>query len=134
VRQTELGAFLTTARATPKTFDMLMTGIPGDLSFSYVSAMFGSAQRGGTLDYTGFHSRGLDSLLARAESAPDGSARISAWRDVQIAIDSLAPATWVYHSRGVQGLARRVNGVRMDLRGELTTLHDWRVAPLGTGT
>src|SRR6185369_15988531 len=94
VRQTEMGAFLTAARATAKTFDLLMTGIPGDLSFSYVNALFNSAQRGGTLDYTGFHDPALDVLLNRAAAAPEGTPRAAAWRDVEIALDSLAPATW----------------------------------------
>jgi peptide/nickel transport system substrate-binding protein len=134
VRQTEMGAFLTAARAERKTFDMLITGIPGDLSLSYISAMFHSAQRGGTLDYTGFHTAGLDNLLSRAAVARDGMERVTAWRDVQVALDSLAPATWLYHSRGLQGLSRRVQGVRMDLRGELVTLHDWRLAAHGDGT
>ena len=128
VRQTELGAFLTAARANSKTFDLLIAGIPTDLSFSNVPAMFASGQRAGTLDYTGFHEAALDALLARAVVAPDGAARVMAWRDVQAALDTLAPATWVYHSRGVQGLSRRVTGVRMDIRGELVSLHDWRVA------
>ena len=131
VRQVEMGSFLTTARAGRKTFDLLITGIPGDLSFSYVSAMFLSTQRGGTLDYTGFHAPTLDALLLRASGAADGPERISAWRDVQVALDSLVPATWLYHSRGVQGLSARVRGVRMDLRGELVTLHDWKLAPVG---
>ena len=133
VRQTEMGAFLTRARASHKTFDLLITGIPGDLSFAYVSAMFHSAQQGGSLDYTGFHSPGLDTLLGRATAAPDGSGRVVAWRNVQMALDSLAPATWLYHSRGLQGLSRRVHGARMDLRGELVTLHDWRLASPGGG-
>ena len=128
VRQTEMGAFLTAARAGSKTFDLLIAGIPGDLSFSYVSAMFHGAQRGGALDYTGFHSPPLDVLMSRASAAADGPMRTSAWRDVQVALDSLAPATWLYHSRGVQGLSARVRGVHMDLRGELVTLHDWRLA------
>ncbi|MDB4893339.1 MAG: ABC-type transporter, periplasmic subunit [Gemmatimonadetes bacterium] len=128
VRQTEMGAFLTAARSSKKTFDLALTGIPGDLSFSYVNALFNSTQRGGTLDYTGFHSAALDTLLNRAAAAPDGSPRAAAWRDVQIALDSLAPATWVYHSRGLQGLSRRVHGVHMDLRGELVTLHGWSFA------
>jgi peptide/nickel transport system substrate-binding protein len=34
---------------------------------------------------------------------------------------------WVYHARGVQGIARRLQGVRMDLRGELPTLVNWTV-------
>jgi hypothetical protein len=42
--------------------------------------------------------------------------------------DSL-PATWLYHARGVQGLSRRLQGVTMDLRGELATVHDWWLAP-----
>ncbi len=125
VRQTEMGAFLTAARAATKNYDMLIAGIPGDLSYAYVSALFHSAQRGGTLDYTGFHAPALDALLDRASAAPEGAERATAWQDVQRAIDSLAPATWRYHSRGVQGLSRRVSGVRMDLRGELVTLHDW---------
>jgi peptide/nickel transport system substrate-binding protein len=131
VRQTELGAFLTAARAPTKTFDMLIAGIPTDLSFSNVPAMFASALRGGTLDYTGFHDASLDALLARAGVAPDGAARVDAWREVQAALDALVPATWVYHSRGVQGLSRRLTGVRMDIRGELVSLHDWRVAASG---
>ncbi|MDB4898631.1 MAG: ABC-type transporter, periplasmic subunit, partial [Gemmatimonadetes bacterium] len=53
----------------------------------------------------------------------------SAWRDVQVTLDTLAPATWIYHARGVQGMSRRLRGVRMDLRGELVTLHDWTLAP-----
>ena len=133
VRQTEMGAFLTAARADRKTFDLLIAGIPGDLSLSYVNAMFEGAQRGGALDYTGFHAPSLDLLLSRAAAAADGPQRTTAWRDVQVALDSMAPATWLYHSRGVQGLSARVRGVRMDLRGELVTLHEWRVAPPGGG-
>jgi peptide/nickel transport system substrate-binding protein len=125
VRQTEMGSFLTAARAERKSFDMLLSGIPGDLSLSYVSALFASEQRGGTLDYTGFHDPALDRLLARASAAPLGEQRRFAWRDVQVALDSLAPATWLYHSRGLQGVSRRVHGAHMDLRGELVTLHDW---------
>lgn len=129
VRQTEMGTFLTTARAADKRFDLLLAGIPGDMSLSYVSALFASSQRGGTLDYTGFHDRSLDALLAAATGArSDDSSRI-AWERVQVRLDSLAPATWLYHSRGVQGVTRRVRGVRMDLRGELATVHDWTLAP-----
>ncbi len=128
VRQTEMGSFLTTVRATAKQFDLIAAGVPGDLSLSYVSALFATSQRGGTLDYTGFHLPGLDALLATAARAPSGEARLAAWRAVQVALDSLAPATWLYHSRGVQGVSRRVLGVRMDLRGELVSIHDWSLA------
>jgi peptide/nickel transport system substrate-binding protein len=129
LRLTEMGSFLTTARAGEKRFDMLLAGVPGDLSLSYLSAMFSSAQRGGTLDYTGFHSGRLDDLLAAAADAPAGEPSRAAWGAVQALLDTLAPATWIYHARGVQGMSRRVHNVRMDLRGELVTLHDWTLAP-----
>ena len=128
LRQTELGAFLTTARAGTKQFDMLLAGVPGDLALSYVHALFGSAQSGGTLDYTGFHHPALDELLQASTNAPLGEPSRTSWERVQIALDTLAPATWIYHSRGVQGVARRVHGVSMDLRGELVTVHDWALA------
>jgi peptide/nickel transport system substrate-binding protein len=130
IRQTEMGTFLTTARAEPKRFDVLVAGIPGDLSLSYVSALFDSRQSGGTLDYTGFHRPELDAELRAAMDAPIGEPRRLAWARVQATLDSLVPATWIFHSRGLQGVTRRLHGARMDLRGELVTVHDWTLAPI----
>jgi len=39
------------------------------------------------------------------------------------------PVAWLYHARGVSGMNRRVQGVTMDLRGELVTLSRWWIAP-----
>ena len=132
IRQTEMGAFLTTARAPAKRFDLLLAGITGDLSLSYIDALFAGRQRGGALDYTGYHTAALDALLDAARNAAPGEAAHRAWRDVQAALDTLAPATWIYHARGLQGVSRRVRGASMDLRGELVTVHDWTLAPFGT--
>jgi ABC-type transport system substrate-binding protein len=106
--------------------------VPGNLSLSYVSAMFATSQRGGTLDYTGYHAPALDTLLTAAANAGGGEASRKAWARVQQALDTLAPATWLYHARGVQGISQRLHGVTMDLRGELVTVHDWTLAPRGT--
>src|SRR6185503_3840858 len=46
IRQVELGTFLTEARARQKRFDVLLTGIPGDVSLGYLSAMFDARQAG----------------------------------------------------------------------------------------
>jgi peptide/nickel transport system substrate-binding protein len=125
IRQREMASFLAEARARPKRFDALFTGIVGDVSLAYISAMYDSRLAGGALDYGGYHTPRLDSLLERARNAPDGAAARDAWLAVQRELASQVPAVWVYHSRGVQGLSRRLHGVRMDLRGELVTLHDW---------
>ena len=125
IRQLELGAFLTAARARPADFDALITGIPGDPSLAYLAAMYDSRLAGGALDYAGFHTPALDALFAAARAATDEEARRLAWRAVQRELAREVPAVWLYHSRGVQGLSRRLEGVTMDLRGELATVTRW---------
>jgi peptide/nickel transport system substrate-binding protein len=125
VRQLELGAFLARARAAPKQFDALVTGVPGDLSLAHVAAMFDSASAGGPLDYAGFHTAALDRLFAATRRASSLPERQAAWAAVQAELAREAPVVWLYHARGVQGVARRLAGVEMDLRGELVTLARW---------
>jgi peptide/nickel transport system substrate-binding protein len=127
IREMELGAFLTQARAEPKAFDLLLTGIPGDVSLAYLTAMYDSRQRGGALDYADFHTRRLDALFSATRAARTPAEAIGAWRDVQEELAREMPAVWIYHARGVQGAARRVQGVQMDLRGELVSLARWSV-------
>lgn len=129
IRPLELGAFLARARAPQKDWDVLLTGVPGDVGLAYLSAMFASPSAGGALDYAGFHRPALDAALARAAGAPSADARRAAWGEVQRVLADSVPVAWLYHARGVQGVARRLSGVAMDLRGELATVHDWHVAP-----
>jgi peptide/nickel transport system substrate-binding protein len=131
IRVVEFGAFLARARAVPKTFDFLLTGIPGDLSLAYLDAMYDGRQRGSALDYGDFHSARLDSLFERTRAAASRDATIAAWHGVQGELEHEAPAAWIYHSRGLQGIARRMQNVRMDLRGELTSLTQWSAGVAG---
>jgi peptide/nickel transport system substrate-binding protein len=129
IRQVELAAFLAIARGQQKNFDVLITGVSGDLSLAYLGAMYDGRQRGGALDYADFHSSALDALFARVRDArSDESARI-AWRDIQKELARDVPAAWIYHSRGLQGVSARMRDVTMDLRGELATVARWTTAP-----
>jgi peptide/nickel transport system substrate-binding protein len=129
IRQLELGAFLAEARASPKRFDALITGVAGDLALSHLAAMFDGTQRGGALDYGGYHTATLDSLFAAARDATEPAAVAAAWRRLQEQLEASLPVAWLYHSRGVQGASRRLQGVRMDLRGELVTVGAWHLGP-----
>ncbi|HEY6219709.1 MAG TPA: ABC transporter substrate-binding protein, partial [Gemmatimonadaceae bacterium] len=128
IRQVEGGAFLTNARAADKRFDALIAGVPGDLSLSYVSAMFESAQGGGSLDYAAFHRPILDAAFEKTRSASSDAARTQAWREVQQVLRDSVPVSWIYHSRGIQGISARLLGVTMDLRGELVSIARWSAA------
>ena len=129
IRQREMGAFLAEARASDKRFDAILTGVPGDLSLGHLSSMFDSRLAGGALDYAGFHTTRLDVLLAQARAAVTDAQRREAWHEVQRELAREMPVAWLYHARGLQGMSRRLQGVRMDLRGELATLTQWRIAP-----
>jgi peptide/nickel transport system substrate-binding protein len=101
IRQLELSAFLDRLYGPAHDFDAAILGIPGDLGLGYLGPL-------ATL------------------------AGMTAPRDPMVAermfADSM-PVAFLYHARGIQGMNRRVRGVRMDLRGELVTVHDWRVSP-----
>ena len=125
IRQVELAAFLTRARVRQKSFDMLITGVPGDLSLAYLRAMFESSQRGGSLDYSDFHEPTLDALFARAREVRTDAQSREAWHAVQQELVREVPIVWLYHSRGVQGVSSRMRNVTMDLRGELVTVARW---------
>ena len=90
----------------------------------HLSALFATTQRGGALDYTGYHDRELDRALAAAQRAAPGEAR-SAWQRVDTELEQRMPVAWLYHARGVQGRSRRLDGVIMDLRGELVSIAQW---------
>jgi len=128
IRVVEFGAFLARARAVPKTFDLLLTGIPGDLSLAYLTAMYDGTQRGSALDYADYHTAALDALFERTRAAMTREAAVEAWRGVQGELARDVPTAWIYHSRGLQGISRRMENVQMDLRGELASLTKWTIA------
>jgi peptide/nickel transport system substrate-binding protein len=99
IRQLELGAFLARVYGAHD-FDAAVLGVSGDAGLAYLGPLAAVA-----------------GMAAPAD--PTAAQRLFA--------DSL-PAVTLYHARGLQGMNRRVHGVRMDLRGELATVHDWWVA------
>jgi len=101
IRQVELTAFLDRVYGPRHDFDAAVLGIQGDLGLGYLQV----------LDR-------ISGVAVRAD--PIAAARVFR--------DSL-PVAFLYHARGVQGMNRRVQGVRMDLRGELPTLTHWWALP-----
>ncbi len=105
IRQLELSTFLDRVQGAGHDFEAAVMGIPGDLGLGHLATIAATA---GLRPGSG-HER-LERLLQ----------------------DSVA-AVFLYHARGVQGMNRRVKGVRMDLRGELVTLTRWWVNDPGGG-
>jgi peptide/nickel transport system substrate-binding protein len=100
IRQLELSTFLDRVEGPSHDFDAAVMGISGDLGAGH-----------------------LGRILTLAGMSADGGRAVQ----VERIRDSL-PAVFLYHARGVQGVNRRVEGITMDLRGELVTLPRWTVA------
>jgi peptide/nickel transport system substrate-binding protein len=100
IRQLELSAFLARVYGPAHDFDAAVLGITGDAGLAY-----------------------LGPLAALAGVTPPGTPAAAQ----RMFADSV-PVVFLYHARGLQGMNRRVHGVTMDLRGELPTVHEWRVA------
>lgn len=126
IRTAELATFLSTLRSPNKTFDLAFTGIPGDLALGHLRALLDGRQRGGGLDYTGFRSAPLDRALDAAYAAADLEGQRAQWHVVDSLVEALAPIAVLYHARGVQGRSASLEGVVMDLRGELATVTRWQ--------
>ncbi len=95
-----------------------MTGVLGDLSLGYLRALFDSRRLAEPLQYAQYASAAVDRALDAGDLA-----------EVQRIVARDLPITFLYHARGLQGMSRRVRGVRMDLRGELATLRRWHLDP-----
>ncbi len=124
LRQRELSAFLATIQGPERAFDALVTGIPGDLALSYIAAMF---EGDGPLAYPGYSAPGLERAFRAVRDAVSAEDLTASWRDVQRVLADGHPTAWIYHARGVQGVARRIRGVRIDLRGELAGIARWKI-------
>jgi peptide/nickel transport system substrate-binding protein len=101
IRPLELATFLDRVYAPRRDFDAAVLGISGDLELGHLRAL---------LDLAGVR-------------AP---ARVAGRGLLPLFADSM-PAAFLYHARGVQGMNRRVQNVRMDLRGELATISRWAI-------
>ena len=99
IRQLELSAFLDRAYGPRHDFEAAVLGVPGDLGLAHLGPL---------------------ATLAGIEAPKDAGA-------IQRLFHDSVPVAFLYHARGLQGMNRRVTGVHMDLRGELASLHGWRV-------
>src|SRR2546426_1166107 len=101
IRQLELSAFLDRVNARRHEFDAAVLGTPGDPGLGYLAPL---------------------AQIAGLTIPPDPAAAQRRFAD------SL-PVVFLYHARGVQGMNRRVRGVRMDRRGGLAHVAGGGVAP-----
>jgi peptide/nickel transport system substrate-binding protein len=105
IRQLELTAFLDRVNARRRDFEAAVMGTPGDPGLGFLTSL-------------------TDLAGIRGPLPTDPAQAQRMFRDSM-------PVAFLYHARGLQGMNRRVLGVRMDLRGELPTVATWQTAGQG---
>ncbi len=126
IRQHELASFLALARTDDREFDALVLGVPGDLSLSYVAAMFG-ARNPGPLAYPGYRNQRFDEYLEAAQLAGSELELRDSWQGALRLLAEDLPTTWLYHARGLHGANSRLTNTSTDFRGELAGISQWRI-------
>ena len=121
----DIGALLSSARTKATDHCLIYTGVAGDPGRSQLAALFDPASAGGALDLGAARPASLTPAFARLRETTDAAARELALREVLSILGDSVPATPVFHSRGVQGLSRRLQHVTIDLRGELFSAARW---------
>jgi len=124
----DMGALLSSARTQSAAHCAVYTGVAGDPARSQLAALFDPAASGGALDLGAQRPANLVSLFARLRASSDTTSRSMIWREILGVLTDSVPATAVFHSRGVQGVTRRLQHVTIDLRGELFSAARWTLA------
>ena len=99
IRQLELSAFLDRVYGARHDFTAAVMGMPGDPGLGFLQPL-----------------GAITGLTVPRDAAA-----------AQHVFAEQIPVVWLYHARGVQAMNGRVQGVRMDMRGELPTVASWHV-------
>ena len=124
----DVGALMSSARSASVDHCAIYTGVAGDPARSQLAALFDPAASGGALDFGAQRPANLTPLFTRLRAASDTATRSMVWREILGVLADSVPATAVFHSRGVQGVTRRLQHVTIDLRGELFSAARWTLA------
>ncbi len=128
----DMGSLLISTRSNATDHCATYTGVAGDPARSQLAALFDPAAPGGALDLGARRPINLGPPFAALRTLTETTSRHTAWREVFGILSDSVPAIVIFHSRGVQGVTRRLQHVTIDLRGELFSAARWTLAPVAT--
>ena len=91
--------------------------------------MFHSESLGEGYAFSGTNNPTLDHLLDTLQTIVDPEAAVPVWAEYQAEIAREQPFTYLYSPDRISGVSNRIEGVRMDARGEWSRIQEWRVPP-----
>jgi peptide/nickel transport system substrate-binding protein len=79
--------------------------------------------------YVGYANTRVDSMIDTLNVIMDRQQAAPIWREYQRLLATEAPYTVLYYPQRLAGINRRLQGVKMDVRGDLSTVGKWWILP-----
>jgi peptide/nickel transport system substrate-binding protein len=129
----EFGTMIAQMTSPERDFDAAVFGWNMGFGRLDEAAFFHSAKIDEPYAFSGTKSPRLDHLLDTLQLIVDREDARPFWREYQAAIVQEQPYTFIYFDDRLEGINRRLQGVRMDARGEWINVHEWWIAPEDRG-
>lgn len=91
--------------------------------------LFHSEAEEGAYAFSGTRNPTLDHYLDTLQLIVDREEALPVWRAYQEAFIQEHPYTFLYSPDRLEGVNRRLRGIRMDVRGEWASIREWWIAP-----
>lgn len=129
-RPTEVGTLFADVTSAERNFDAALLGWNGDFRLD-IGDLFHSRAMAGPYQFASYANPAVDSLMDRAEAETDRAVATPLWRRVQRILRDEQPWTPIYYQTDAFLVRERLEGVEMDIRGALLTVHDWWIDESG---
>lgn len=87
------------------------------------------AAKPGSYNRSGYASPDVDHWIETGQATLDPDSAVRVWSALTRVLQQEQPFTFLLWVRGLAGVSERVQGVRMDARGQLVTAAEWTIAP-----
>lgn len=114
--------------ARKRDFDAVLVGWKPEFHLDD-SDLYACAKRDQPLSWSGYCNPEADRLMDSVQIVADRAAALPLWRRYQALIARDQPVTLLYFSNRLVGVSRRLNGVRLDARGDWVGIDRWWITP-----
>ncbi len=111
-----------------RNFDAFVLGLQTEFNIDD-RRLFACSTLDGPYQWAGYCNPRVDEILDQVVVMSDRSQSLPLWYEYQEIIQGDQPYTLLYYDVRANGLAARMRGVEMDIRGDLQSVHDWWIAP-----
>ncbi len=127
-RVTDMATFRTTLTSPERGFDAALVTFETGFRIDERD-LFHSEMVDGLFAFSGTRDPELDRYLDTIPLIPDQEDALPVWRAYQLRIMELQPYTFLYSAFRRNGVNPRLQGVRMDTRGDLASIRHWWLGP-----